>query len=213
MAKFPSREDRYDVGAWEFLLHRLAGQARIDVPEARLEQLTERYGTFLVKRFDRVAAGRRLYSSAMTLLEHRDGDDASYLELAEFIEINGAQGRVEADLAQLFRRIAFNVLAGNRDDHLRNHGFIRVPTGWQISPAFDMNPNPLKGTHELTLDGATTEPSLEAVRGIAGLFRLTPREANGIVDEVRDALTGWRRLAADLGLSRSEVQRMETILP
>ena len=213
MAKFPSREDRYDVGAWEFLLHRLAGQARIDVPEARLEQLTERYGTFLVKRFDRVAAGRRLYSSAMTLLEHRDGDDASYLELAEFIEINGAQGRVEADLAQLFRRIAFNVLAGNRDDHLRNHGFIRVPTGWQISPAFDMNPNPMKGTHELTLDGATTEPSLAAVRAIAGLFRLTAREANGIVDEVRDALAGWRRLAADLGLSRSEVQRMETILP
>ena len=213
IAKFPSREDRYDVGAWEFLLHHLADKARIDVPEARLERLTERYSTFLVQRFDRTAVGRRMYSSAMTLLEHRDGDNASYLELAEFIENNGAQGRVKADLAQLYRRVVFNVMAGNRDDHLRNHGFIRVPTGWQIAPAFDMNPNPAKGTHELTLDGATTEPSLDVVLGTADFYRVTPHETEAIVAEVRNALSDWPRLAGDLGLSRSEVQRMATVLP
>jgi serine/threonine-protein kinase HipA len=116
IAKFPAREDRYDVGSWEYLLHRLANKARIDVPKARLEQLTERHSTFLVQRFDRTAVDRRMYSSAMALLEHRDGDNASYLELAEFIENNGAQGRVKADLAQLFRRVVFNVMSGNRDD-------------------------------------------------------------------------------------------------
>lgn len=213
IAKFPSRDDRYDVGGWEHLLHRLAVGAGIVVPEATVERLTERYSTFMVQRFDRVAGDRRLYSSAMTLLEHRDGDDAGYLELAEFIENNGAQGHVKTDLMQLFRRVVFNVIAGNRDDHLRNHGFIRVPTGWRLSPAFDMNPNPSKAGHELNLDGASTTPSVEAVLETAEFYRLRAREAQDILGEVREAFTGWRQTAGELGLPRSEIRMMEAVLP
>ena len=97
-----------------------------------------------------------MYASAMTLLEREDGaTNAGYLDIAEFIVNHGAQGYIGADLEQLFRRVAFNVLVGNRDDHLRNHGFIREPSGWRLSPAFDMNPNPNKIEHALTIDGSS----------------------------------------------------------
>ena len=79
-----------------------------------------------------------MFPSAMTLLERRDGaGGASYLDLAELIADQGASKHVEEDLAQLFRRVVFNVLVSNRDDHLRNHGFLRVPSGWRLAPGRD----------------------------------------------------------------------------
>lgn len=137
-AKFPASDDRYDVGAWEYVTHVLAARAGIVVPDARIEKLSDRHSTFCVKRFDRAGGSRRMFASAMTLLERRDGQPGgSYLDLVEFIEDQGAQNCVAADLEQLFRRVVFNVLIGNRDDHLRNHGFIREATGWRLSPAYD----------------------------------------------------------------------------
>lgn len=212
IAKFPAKDDRYDIGAWEFVVHRLAKKAGIDVPHSELRQLGPRYGTFCVERFDRLASSRRLYASAMTLLERQDGDpDASYLDIAEYLASNGAQGHIDADLAQLFRRVVFNVVVGNRDDHLRNHGFIREVSGWRLSPAFDMNPNPAKREHALNFDGTSALPELDTVLDTAGFYRLEHAEAQSIVGEVRDAVASWRAEAAALDLSRPEIQRMETV--
>jgi serine/threonine-protein kinase HipA len=144
LAKFPATDDRRDVGHWEYLVWQLSQDAGIDMPPARALKLSGRGHTFAVRRFDRMGASRRLYSSAMTRLARQDSDGASYLDLVEVIEHEGTSTRIDDQLAQLFRRVLFNILVGNRDDHLRNHGFLREGNGWVLSPAFDVNPNPDK---------------------------------------------------------------------
>src|SRR5437667_6638767 len=123
IAKFPSREDRRDVGAWEYVMTQLALRSGIEVPSTKLLRLASVYRTFCAQRFDRINGGRRLYASAITLTGKRDGDEASYLDLAEAITFYGDPRAIDADLEQLFRRLVFNILAANRDDHLSNHGF------------------------------------------------------------------------------------------
>jgi serine/threonine-protein kinase HipA len=211
IAKFPSREDRYDVGAWEFLVHRLAKKAGIWVPDSRIEHLTDRYSSFCVSRFDRIGESRRMFASAMTLLDYRDGKEGgSYVDLAEFITDHGGK-QIDADLHQLFRRVVFNVLVGNRDDHLRNHGFIRERTGWRLAPAYDMNPNPSKTEHSLTLDGRTATPNLRAVVETASLYRLEPSQTNRVVTEVKQVVADWRREAESIGIARSDSARIESV--
>lgn len=157
LAKFPSAEDRIDVGLWEFVTHQLSLAAGIDVPEARMLSLSDRGHTYAAKRFDREGIDRRMYASAKTLLD-LESEGASYLDLAMAVQDNGAAESVQSGLKELFRRAVFNVLVGNRDDHLRNHGFLRAPTGWTLAPAFDVNPNPDKDVHVLALNEADPTP-------------------------------------------------------
>src|SRR5690606_10570823 len=130
-------------------------------------------------RFDRIGGSRRMYASARTLLD-MDSDGASYLDLAGAIEEQGASGTIADGLEQLFRRAVFNVLVGNRDDHLRNHGFLRAPTGWVLSPAFDVNPNPDKDVHVLALDDADPSPDTQLLTAQHAFFRLDAGRAAGI---------------------------------
>lgn len=213
MAKFPARDDRYDVGAWEWVVHNLARQAGVEMAPARGLRLTDRHLTYCAKRFDRRGPSRRMFSSAMTLLERADGEDgASYLDLAEFLSDQGAQGCIEADLEQLFRRVLFNIRIGNRDDHLRNHGFIRTPTGWRLAPAYDVNPSPHKAAHAITIDGQTDEPDVDAAVACAELYRVNARRARDLLAEVDAAISGWRDTAAACGLGRTEVAMMERVI-
>lgn len=208
IAKFPSREDRYDVGGWEYLVSCLAARAGIDVSNASLRSLGGRYRTFCAERFDRRGARRRLYASAMTLTGRLDNEDASYLDIARAIENFGDPAAIETDLAQLYRRVVFNVLTANRDDHLRNHGFLRDGGGWRLAPAFDVNPSPRKQEHSLAFDESLRIPDLDAIRETAPLYRLSAAEAEEAIVAVNDAVAGWRRLAAEIGLSREEVERI-----
>ena len=207
MAKFPSHNDRRDMGAWEYVLNRLARAAGIDVPEVELQTLSGEYHTSLARRFDRrEGGGRRMFASAMTLLGKRDREAASYVEIAEAIDLNGAVGHVEADLGQLFRRLVFNIMTGHRDDHLRNHGFLRTPAGWRLAPAYDLNPMPEMSQHELAVGIADKSPSLEAaINETAPFCRVTPTSANEIVGEIRAVLSEWQSVARDAGLSRPEI--------
>lgn len=212
IAKFPAHEDRYDIGAWEYVVHRLAKRADIWVPASHLELLTDRYRTFCVSRFDRTKDGRRMFASATTLLERQDGDKtSSYLDLVAFISDQGAAGHVDGDLAQLFRRVVFNVLIGNRDDHLRNHGFIRQTSGWRLAPAYDMNPNPYKSEHALTLDGKSAAPNLDVVRDTAEYYRLGASAATNIIDAVKTVVATWPEEATKADLHRSERAIMERV--
>jgi len=209
IAKFPSADDRHDVGAWEYLLHELAVAGRIEVPAYRLAHFGHRYRTFCSKRFDRPPRGRRFFVSAMTLLERRDGEGASYLEIADFIQNHGARGVVEADLEQLLRRVLFNALVGNTDDHLRNHGFLRETTGWRLAPAFDLNPNPSERHHALRLNEASDEPDIDAVLSTAEFYRLSARDAQRILVELLTVTRSWRKRARAARLPASEIARIE----
>lgn len=206
IAKFPAHQDRRDVGAWEYVTWRLAQQAHITVPLAAIDRIgSSPYHTFRVRRFDRRGATRRFYASALTLLDKTPGDEASYLELAEFISNHGDPAGLEDDLHQLFRRVAFNVAVGNRDDHLRNHGFILENGGWRLAPAFDVNPDPDKATHVLAIDEADTRPDIATVRATAPYYRLPSPVADAIIADVMTAAESWRDTARRLGLSQEEI--------
>ena len=208
IAKFPSREDRHDVGAWEYVLTRLAAGAGIEVPETNLLQLGSPFRTFCARRFDRIGDRRRLYASAMTLVEKRDNEDASYLDIAQAIGFFADPEKIRDDLKQLFRRVVFNVLTGNRDDHLRNHGFLRFAEGWRLAPAFDLNPAPQKMDHALALDASVRMPDIYVVRDTAALYRLSVAQANETIEEVRSTLRGWRSAAREFSIPKDEIESM-----
>lgn len=210
IAKFPSpTADRWDVIPWEEVALTLAQQAGITVPEHQLHEIAGR-PVLAVRRFDR-EPGRRLgYVSAMTMLGARDGEQGSYLEIAETIEEHSPHAA--ADLRELWRRIVFNVLISNTDDHLRNHGFLRTSTaGWSLSPAFDLNPNPEGEIKRLStaIDEGSTNASIETAIEVAELFGVGEQEAREIVGEVATATDSWRDVAQDSGLGQVEIERME----
>lgn len=209
IAKFPSADDDYDVAVWEKLLHDLAQQCGISVPESRLLQIGHGYHTFLVKRFDRNGSNRQFFASAMTRLGHIDTEDASYFELAEYIATYGEPEHIAQDLEELFRRVAFNVATANRDDHLRNHGFFRSPQGWRLAPAFDMNPSFKKDEHVLSLDLYNRHPDLEVVLETSEFYRLREDRAREIINNVCDVVAKWRSRARRLRLTAQECEEAE----
>jgi serine/threonine-protein kinase HipA len=209
IAKFPSADDDYDVALWEKLLQELAQRCGITLPDARIMQIGKGYHTFLVKRFDRHGGARRFFASAMSILGHGDSDDASYLELAEFITTYGEPDSIDVELEELFKRVVFNVATANRDDHLRNHGFIRSPSGWRLAPAFDMNPSFSKKEHVLSLDLYNRQPDLDVVLATAGFYRLKKSRAREIIVSVCSEVGKWLPRARALGLSRLECAEAE----
>lgn len=212
IAKFPSRHDTVDVGAWEYIVTSMAHDFGINTPEIKVGKYSSSYHTFMTKRFDRTMNGRRLYfASAMTLLGYKDGDSAiegaSYLELAEFLECFGTPQQKE-DLRELWKRIVFNIAISNCDDHLRNHGFILSPKGWMLSPAFDLTPNP-SGTG-LTLNIDETDNTLDFDLAIdsASYYGVDNAEALSLVKRCKSVCASWNTRAAQLGISRSEQEMM-----
>lgn len=209
IAKFPSPKlDEWDVIRWEAVALELAQAGGIEVPEHELHVVDGR-PVLVVRRFDRVQDGRVGYLSAMSMLQARDGEQASYLEIAEAVEERSPT--VDADLRELWRRIVFSILISNTDDHLRNHGFLRKSAaGWSLSPAFDLNPDPEGSAKHLAtaIDETDTEASLATALAVAGLFRLSDDDARQIVDQVSTATARWRGVARAMGVSASELRRL-----
>lgn len=206
IGKFPARDDDRDVGAWEWTARDVAAKAGIDVPPAKLVRLNSDFHTYTVKRFDRVNGARRFYASAMTLLRKESSEGTSYLELAQFLRAKGDGAHANADLEQLFRRVAFNVAVGNRDDHLRNHGFVLGESGWRLAPAFDVNPNIDKAEHVLNIDDSDNRPSLQTVMDTAAFYGLESGRAWEIVEEIACAVDGWKDAARRAGISRADIE-------
>ncbi|PTX94202.1 type II toxin-antitoxin system HipA family toxin [Opitutus sp. ER46] len=206
IAKFPSRDDRRDMGAWELLVHELAVAAGVDVARAELLSLSGRHRTFATRRFDRVSGGRRFFVSAMTLLGRTDGQGGSYLDLAEFLTTRGSVRHRADDLRQLWTRVAFSVCAGNTDDHLRNHGFILEADGWRLAPAYDLNANPERRLHTLAIDERDPTPDPAIVLATAPYYGLKPQVADGIMAKVRGAVAQWRDVARRLRIPRDEIE-------
>jgi serine/threonine-protein kinase HipA len=212
IAKFPSVRDRYDVGAWEFVVQKLAARCNVNVPASDVRKFTDAGHTFMVRRFDRRESGARIhFASAMTLTGHEDGADAStgasYLEIAEVIASQGAAPR--EDLVELWTRIVFNIMTSNSDDHLRNHGFLLAPNaGWRLSGAFDMNPVPGSSGLALNIDESDNALDLDLARSVAPYFRIKDADATSIIERVAKSVGEWRRVADSLGIRRSEQDTM-----
>ncbi|SKC14066.1 type II toxin-antitoxin system HipA family toxin [Dyadobacter psychrophilus] len=206
IAKFPSKNDTIDRAAWEYLAYRLAINAGIEMAESKLEHVAGKYHTFFTKRFDRVKSSRIHFASAMTMTGKNEelirDDIPSYLDIVEFIQFLGAN--VAEDLAQLWRRMVFNILISNTDDHLRNHGFLLTSSGWRLSPAFDINPSIDKDGLALNIDMDSNQLDLDLAKQVGVYFRLGEKEMDGIIDQVKSAVADWQKLASEIGISRGE---------
>lgn len=207
VAKFPSRNDDYDVALWEHLCHLLAREAGIAVADTSVLSVGERHHVFLSRRFDRTTDGRRRhFASAMTLLGLTDGCNAAtgngYLDIVDFILQHCCD--VEQNLRQLYRRVAFNITVGNSDDHFRNHGFLLAPRGWTLSPAYDMNPT-ISDTQSLLINRSSNLADLGSLLESFDEYMIPCEEAEKIIKEVKSAVGRWQTVARRLKIARREM--------
>jgi len=212
IAKFPSKEDAGDTGAWEAVVNQLAKAAGLNVADGEAVQLTAKHHTYLTRRFDRDATGGRIhFASAMTLLGLTDGQDGStgisYLHLAEFIQRAGA--RPNEDMTELWRRIVFNICVSNSDDHLRNHGFLLTPSGWVLSPAYDINPVPEAEYLKLNISEDDGRMSFALALSVAEQFRVNQKDAKTMLAKTQSSVANWRKYAEKFGIIRAGISQME----
>lgn len=211
IAKFPAKNDTIDKAAWEYLAYQLAVKAGINMSQFKIQKVTGNYHTFFTKRFDRVKSERIHFASAMTMTSNTEttirDHQASYLELAEFIQNYGSN--IENNLAQLWRRIVFNIAISNTDDHLRNHGFIINKEGWALSPAYDLNPSIDKDGLALNIDMDNNALDYDLAKSVGIYFRLDENQMNIILNEVITAVNSWKNIANQLGIPNKEIQPMQ----
>ena len=211
IAKFPSKNDENDTGAWEIVAHDLAALCGLNVPEAKLEKFSPLGSTFLIKRFDRKGSKRVHFASAMTLLGKTDGasaaDGSSYLDIASFIKSYGAQPK--KDLGELWKRIVFNMAVTNTDDHLRNHAFILTDKGWILSPLYDVNPVPYGDELSLNVDEEDNSISIDLAVQTAVRFGISESDAEAQAEEILKIVRdNWEKTAAGYGLTRRQIEEM-----
>lgn len=209
IAKFPKETDDYSIETWEEIALRLAKRAGITTAGHELLHVAGK-AVLLSRRFDRDGSDRVPFLSAMAMMGAKDGEGGSYPEMVDALSSCGAHAKRDAH--ELYRRVAFNVLVSNVDDHLRNHGFLwRGKSGWVLSPAYDINPVPvdLKArvlTTNIDLDEATC--SIGLLESAAGYFALSLVDARSILGQVAGATSRWREVARDVGASSAEMDRM-----
>ena len=200
VAKFPSKKDLENTELIEHFSHQLAAKAGINVAKTRTIKISKDRDLLLSERFDRTAEGHRIhFASAMSLLGLDDGAGSStgngYLDIVDFI-LRGCTD-VRQNLRELYRRVAFNVMFGNTDDHFRNHGFLLTPKGWTLSPAYDINPG-AKSHQCLLIDSYTEESDINALLSASENYMLERQEASEIIEKVRAAIKDWRKTATEL---------------
>ncbi len=211
IAKFPSKNDTIDKAAWELLAYELALEAGINMAPCRMEKIAGSYNTFFTKRFDREGGERIHFASAMTMTGNSEDTirdhTPSYLEIADFIQNKCVN--ITENLHQLWRRIVFNIAISNTDDHLRNHGFVMTDAGWELSPAYDINPSVDKDGLAMNIDTDNNALDYGLAKSVGAYYRLSDREMDAIIHEVLTAVSSWREVAIKLGISRGEQELMQ----
>ena len=210
IAKFPSKNDTIDKAAWEYLAYQLAIDAGITMSLSKIEKISGKYHTFFTKRFDRDKGERIHFASAMTMTGNTEDTirdkPASYLEIAEFIQNYGTN--IDANLAQLWRRIVFNIAISNTDDHLRNHGFVLTEKGWILSPAYDINPSIDKNGLALNIDMDNNALDFDLAKSVGEYFRLNKEQMESIIDDIINSVENWQKVALKIGISGKEKDLM-----
>src|SRR5262249_52623208 len=209
IAKFPRKDDEINTVVWEAVALSLAEKAGVVVPKRHLETVAKK-PVLLLRRFDRDGARRIPFLSAMSMLGSKDMETRSYLEIVDSLRQHGAAPK--ADMEALWRRLVFNILISNTDDHLRNHGFLYAgQEGWRLSPAYDLNPVPVDIkprilTTAINEDDNTT--SLALAMDVAEYFDLKKEKAKTIAAEVGKVVSKWQDEAARQGIGKTEIERM-----
>ncbi|MGC8537112.1 MAG: type II toxin-antitoxin system HipA family toxin, partial [Rhizomicrobium sp.] len=209
IGKFPSITDERSITKGEVLALRLAREARINAADARIVD-SDGSPVALIRRFDRRGNGQRImYLSAATMLgvEAMEPEEHTYTEIVNAIRIHGADA--QADIEELWRRMAFSILITNVDDHLRNHGFLHEDRQlWRLSPAFDVNPSPERVRELKTWISEETGPEMriDALMSVIAYFRITRTRAGEILSEVEHAVSRWRDVGHEIGMTNDELE-------
>ena len=209
IGKFPSIADERAVTKGEVLALTLASRAGITAASARVVE-SEGLPVALIRRFDRQGNGERvMYLSAATMLgvEATEPEEHTYTEIVDAIRVHGADA--QADIEELWRRIAFSILITNVDDHLRNHGFLHVDREfWRLSPAFDINPSPERVRELKTWisEDVGPEMTINALMSVIAYFRITKDRAREILGKVVHAVDDWRKTGQSIGMSGEELE-------
>jgi len=213
IAKFPSKNDNQNSGAWEFLVNQMATELGINIAHAEARMYSQKQHTFLTKRFDRTVLNERIhFASAMTLLGYKDGynhkEGGSYLEIVELIEQFGSDP--DNDVRELWRRIVFSVAISNTDDHLRNHGFLLTSNGWKLSPAYDINP--IEKGIGLSLNISENDNSLDfdLCINVADYFRWKKEDAVNYINRTKETVRQWKKRARAMNIANAEQVMMES---
>ena len=212
IAKFPSKNDDLDVGAWEMVVHELAARCNLNTPKATYCRYSNNGTTFLVQRFDRTKGNaRKHFISAMTALGETDGagydSGASYLDIASYIQQFGSSPN--GDLKELWKRIVFNIAVTNTDDHLRNHGFLFDSRGLRLSPLYDVNPNPNGIGLSLNIDEYDNSLDFDIAIDASKYYCIPKDDAAREVKEMKQIISSWSVIAERIGISHSQISEME----
>lgn len=209
IAKFPRMDDEINTVVWESVALALAQKAGIAVSRSRIEIVAKK-PVLLLRRFDREGKGRIPFLSAMSMLGAKDNEMRSYLEIVDSLRQHGAAPKT--DMEALWRRLVFNILISNTDDHLRNHGFLWAgPQGWRLSPAYDLNPVPTDIKPRILATAINEDDntaSLALALEVAGYFGLKAAEARKIAAQVGKAVSRWHAESARQGLKKREIDWM-----
>ena len=224
IAKFPSRHDPFDIPVVERAVLELARDADLNVPQTRLVPLADGRQVMLIERFDRQmhASGccRRHMVSALTLLGRHESasPDSSYADLADAISKYGVDGAVAADRIELYRRMVFNILVSNDDDHLRNHAFLCATdgSGWRLSPLYDVVPRP-QIAHDrmlhLSVGPHGRSARLDNALAGCGRFGLLRPNAAHIIDRIVRVVREWRERFEAAGVDPRQCDRVGSAFP
>ena len=208
LAKFPSINDDVNVSRWEHFAHLMAKECGINVAETKVIKAGTGQDILLSKRFDRTEEKKRIHmASSLTVLGLTDGDGQrtgkGYLDIVDFI-ISGGGNHIETNLEELYKRVAFNICIGNTDDHFRNHSFLLGKEGWELSPAYDINPT--KSMFQaLLIDANSNDSSLNSLYNAHEFYMLDETTARSIIKDVTRNMKNWENMAEDLGLPRREI--------
>ena len=208
LAKFPSINDDINVSRWEHFAHLMAKECGINVAETKVIKAGTGQDILLSKRFDRTEEKKRIHmASSLTVLGLTDGDGQrtgkGYLDIVDFI-ISGGGNHIETNLEELYKRVAFNICIGNTDDHFRNHSFLLGKEGWELSPAYDINPTNSM-FQALLIDANSNDSSLNSLYNAHEFYMLDETTARGIIKDVTRNMKYWENMAEDLGLPRREI--------
>lgn len=207
IAKFPTKNDDYDISLWEMVAHDLALKISLPFAPAMLKRYSSYGSVFITERFDRKGKKRIPFVSMMALLGKKDGEESSYLEVAEFLRSFSAKS--QADLADLWRRIFFNIAIGSNDNHLRNIGMIHDEEGWHLAPVYDANPNPFSLSFALPLTPENDVLSLALLTRLAPYFGLSETQAENEIHSLSAIIgSSWKDIALHYGAKKEEIDRM-----
>ena len=208
LAKFPSINDNINVSRWEHFAHLMAKECGINVAETKVIKAGTGQDILLSKRFDRTEENKRVHmASSLTILGFTDGDGQrtgkGYLDIVDFI-VSGGGNHIETNLEELYKRVAFNICIGNTDDHFRNHSFLLGKEGWDLSPAYDINPTNSM-FQALFIDANSNDSSLNSLYNAHEFYMLDETTARGIIKDVTRNMKYWENMAEDIGLPRREI--------